>query len=112
MRVGHMCDSSLCPQLRPNIEQTLRKRMSEPRSLKTQTAETRDSPGTHVGGDPQLLWRLPPTASLQEPQGVQVALSAVVGHSLPTHRSGWDGEGLDLPLELVVTGQRLIFNCK
>ena len=60
--------------------------MNEPRSLRTQIAERREPPGTHMGGAmPSSCGGLPPTASLQEPQGIQVALSAAVGHYLPTH---------------------------
>lgn len=61
--------------------------MNEPRSLRTQIAERWDLPGTHMGGGamPSSCGGLPPTASLQEPQGIQVALSAAVGHYLPTH---------------------------
>lgn len=49
---------------------------------------------------PPPPWELSPTASLQEPEGVQVALSAVVGYHLPTHRAEGDGQGLALALEL------------
>lgn len=54
----------------------------------------------HRKQDAPVLWGLPPTASLQEPEGIQVTLSAVVRCYLQTHRSGWGGEGLALPPEL------------
>lgn len=75
----------------------LRKRISELRSRKTQTPEKQDPLGTPGKQDAR-----PPTASLQEPEGVQVALSAIVSYHLPTHRPGWDEEGPDPPLELAV----------
>ena len=75
----------------------LRKRISELRSRKTQTPEKQGPLGTPGKQDAR-----PPTASLQEPEGVQVALSAIVSYHLPTHRSGWDEEGPDPPLELAV----------
>lgn len=102
-RAGHPCDpldplevSSL--QLRPSMEQRLRERMQELRSLTVQTPGKQDLLGLPTPPPPP--WELSPTASLQEPEGVQVALSAVVGYHLPTHRAEGDGQGLALALEL------------
>ena len=43
---------------------------------------------SHRGAMPSSCGGLPPTTSLQKPQGIQVALSAAVSHYLPTHGSG------------------------